>query len=389
MPQSGGFWTAMSIFALVLSASLLSAQAELPGDTPDFTFPEELQLIPLDVQEAASETDDAAVAEVPDGLSPAEVALYRAQLAWVNEDWVLARRYAETAASGGDTMAAIMAGLIARDGRDGEGIDLERAITWFRRAADAENTTAMFELGKIARDSRWTSQIGSPRRWFEQAARAGHRGAMLSLGLELRASGIPQEQVDARAWFERAARAGLAEGMYQYAQMLDQGEGGHRDQVLARQWFEMAAEDRHAEAALQAAIMYAEGDGGMQDDDRARELMRISAESGYPPAQGQYGLMMYQGRGGEPDATMAGYWFEQGARGGDAESQFLLAYVLAQGDGRRQDFDRAYYWTLLAEHDAEGAWVDNPARDQLRTALERVLSPADATRIRAEVATQP
>ena len=83
---------------------------------------------------------------------------------------------------------------------------------------------------------------------------------------------------------------------------------------------------------------------------------------------------------------MAGYWFEQGARGGDAESQFLLAYVLARGEGRLQDLDRAYYWILRAEYDAEGAFVDNPQRDQLRRGLEQNLPQMDIERIQAEAA---
>lgn len=378
----------MMIAGLMFLSVALAAQAEPPEavEEPIFSFPEELQLVPLEVQEAASEAEDAETADIPTGLSALEEALYRAQLAWMNEEWVTALSYAQTAAAGGDPLAAVMAGLILRDGRDGSDPDIDRAIVWFQRAAEAEQPVALFELGQIATDPARRAELGSSRRWYERASRAGHLRAMLALGNDLKNSGIPQEAETAREWFERASRGGSAEGMYQFAQMLDQGEGGHQDQILARQWYEMAAEERHAEAALQAAIMWAEGDGGPASDEEARRLMRISAESGYAPAQGQYGLMIYQGRGGEADAAMAGYWFEQGARGGDAESQFLLAFVLAQGDGRAQDLDRAYYWALRAVRDLEGEIVVNPMRDQLIEALERSLPATDIDRIQAEAA---
>lgn len=383
----------MSMTTLILVAGLLSLQdagaMQADEPQPSFTFPDELVLVPESVQDAAETGEAAEDATVPEGLSPVQEALYRAQLAWMNEDWSSARRYAETAAAAGDTLAATMAGLIAKDGRDGTPRDLGRAVTWFSRAAEDEQPIALYELGRIARNSEWQAQLGAPRLWFERAGRLGHLGSMLALGLDLKDSPLPQDQLGAREWFERAARGGSPEGMYQFAQMLDRGEGGHRDQSLARQWFELAAEERHAEAALQAAIMWAEGDGGEASDSEARRLMRISAESGYAPAQGQYGLMMYQGRGGEADPAMASYWFEQGARGGDAESQFLLAYSLAQGDGRPQDLDRAYYWTLRAEYDPDGAFVENSLRDQMRLALERSLPPADVQRIQGEVSLEP
>lgn len=375
------------VLLLGLTLALQPASVdEADASEPVFSFPEELQLVPLEIQEAADAEEDADSAAVPEGLSAVEEALYRAQLAWVNEDWSTAMRYAQTAAVGGDPLAAVMAGLIAQDGRATGEPDLELAVTWLRRAAETDQPVALFELGQIAMEPAWRGELGSPRYWFERAARGGHMRAMLALGDDFRSSGVPQDMETAREWFERAARGGSAEGMYQFAQMLDQGEGGHQDQTLARQWYEMAASDRHAEAALQAAIMWAEGDGGPADDAEARRLMQISAESGYAPAQGQFGLMLFQGRGGEADSALAGYWFEQGARGGDAESQFLLAYVLAQGDGRTQDLDRSYFWALRARHDPDGESVSNPMRERLIEALERSLPAEDIDRIRAEAA---
>ncbi len=361
------------IRSVLTAACLAVLSAAHAQEDPGATFPDELILLPEDVQRDAQAGDfDAETAEVPTGMTPAQEAWYRAQMAFVSEDWYLARRYAETAAVSGIADAAALAGLMARDGRGGEA-DMAAAAGWFRRAAEQEHPVALYQLGLLARLGDDSLDLGEPRRWFERAARAGHIDAMVAYALALRASGIPQEAVLAREWAERAAQQGSAEAKYQFAMMLDEGIGGPRDAAGARVWFERSAEANIAEGAFQAGMMWADGEGGPSGDVEARRWLRIAAESGYAPGQGQYGLMLYQGRGGEMDREMAAYWFGEGARGGDAESQYLYAFVLAQGDGIARDLEAAYRWVIAAGTDNLGAPVHNQDRDRLQAALERVL----------------
>jgi hypothetical protein len=353
------------IAALVLSAPALSQNDAV-------AFPEELILLPEEVQNAARSGLEAEDASIPAGLSPGEEAWYRAQVAYMGGDWVPARRYAETAAVAGLSDAAALAGIMARDGRGGPR-DMAAASDWFHRAARQDHPVALYQLGLLARLGDESLELGSPRIWFERAARAGHINGMIAFALELKQSGIPQEAVSARRWAERAAQQGSAEGMYQLAQMLDDGAGGERDAAGARVWYGRAAEAGLAEAAFQAGMMWADGEGGEQEDGEARRWLRIAAESDYAPAQGQYGLMLYQGRGGERNLAEAAHWFSRGARGGDAESQYLYAFVLAQGEGVNQDLEAAYRWAVAAATDPLGAPVHNRDRDRLQAALERVL----------------
>ena len=370
------------IRSVLTAACLAVLSAAHAQEDPGATFPDELILLPEDVQRDAQAGDfDAETAEVPTGMTPAQEAWYRAQMAFVSEYWYLARRYAETAAVSGIADAAALAGLMARDGRGGEA-DMAAAAGWFRRAAEQEHPVALYQLGLLARLGDDSLDLGEPRRWFERAARAGHIDAMVAYALALKASSVPQDGQSARRWAERAAQQGSAEGMYQLAQMLDAGDGGERDAEGARIWYERAADANLAEGAFQAGMMWADGEGGEQDDVEARRWLRIAAESNYPPAQGQYGLMLYQGRGGEADAELAAHWFGQGARGGDAESQYLYAFVLAQGDGVEQDLEAAYRWVVAAGADALGAPVHNRDRDRLQAALERALPLEVQARVR-------
>ncbi|MBO6846754.1 MAG: sel1 repeat family protein [Maricaulis sp.] len=376
--------TPVSAIAGLLLSGLACAQDPAASE-PDFVFPEELSLVPEDVQRAAEEVE-ADEASIPLGMTPLEEALYRAQIAWIDEDWVLAQQYAETAASGGEITGAVMAGLIARDGRADGVPDLSRAASWFSRAAELEHPLALYEMGRLARQD--VPGVDNPRSWFERAARAGHVPGMVAYALELRESPIPQERARAREWAERAAQQGFAEAMFQFGQLLDLGIGGEADLVSARSWYERAAQERHPEAALQAGIMWAEGIGGPRDDTRAWQFIREAAEMGYAPAQGQYGLLMLQGRGGERDAEMARFWFEQGAMGGDGESRFLLAVTLARQAVDAQDEDmlgQAYRWALLAHEDFIGHPVDEVRRSGLQAALETDLPPVLRERIRSEV----
>lgn len=373
--------------SLLFAAPVWAQANDLPAaaSEPQPAFPAEMMLLPQDVQDAALAGLDATAAEVPSGLNAADAAYYRAQIAYMGQDWFLAQQYAETAAAGGNSEAALLAGMIARDGMVEEP-DFAAAAQWYRRAADQDEPIAFYQLGLLARLGDDTLGLGAARSWFERAARTGHVNGMVAYAIELKNSPVPQDALAARQWAERAAQQGSAEGMYQLAQMLDEGVGGAADATGARSWYERAGNDRHAEAAFQAAMMWAAGEGGEQDDAAALQWMRVSAESGYAPAEGQYGLMLYQGRGIEADPGSAAYWFAQGAHAGDAESQFLYAYALARGDGVSENLEAAYGWVLMAAVDALGAPVADPDRDRLQDGLERALPMDVQQRIQSEVA---
>lgn len=230
------------IRSLFLAAALLGGPAiaqEVPasGDAAPMAFPDDLILLPEAVQEQAAAGLDAETATLPTGMTAAEEAWYRAQLAFVAEDWFLARRYAETAAAAGNADAAALSGLMARDGRGGER-DIAAAARWFRRGADQDHPVALYQLGQLARLGDDSLGLGDPRQWYERAARAGHIEGMVAYALALRNSPVPQDGISARRWAERAAQQNSAEGMYQLAQMLDEGIGGERDAEGARVWYE-------------------------------------------------------------------------------------------------------------------------------------------------------
>lgn len=347
-----------------------------------------LEIIDVDRQNDALsiENEDAPVTVAPSGQASVAEIFDRAQLAYATGDYETAYIHARTAASGGHAQAATLAGLLNENGQIDEASDA-LAVRWYRRAADHNESVALYRLGRMAQASRGSLLPNEARAYFQRSAQAGNIEAMLAYALTLKASAVPQDAPLAMEWMERAASQGNAEAMFQLAQMYDVWERGPQNPEAARQWYLRAAEANHAEAALQAGLMANEGEGGAEDAGLAFALIRQSAEAGFAPAMGQYGLMLHSGGPDrEPDPALAAEWFAQGAVGGDAESRYLYALALATGDGVDRDLVRSYYWTLMAEYEMDGSRSANTDRTRLQAQLENYLSQTEAEQIRSEIA---
>jgi hypothetical protein len=75
-------------------------------------------------------------------------------------------------------------------------------------AADAGDTTAMFDLGSWYEDSEH-QDYAKAREWYQKAADAGYAAAMNNLGLLYEKDrGEPRDYAKAREWYQKAADAG-------------------------------------------------------------------------------------------------------------------------------------------------------------------------------------
>ena len=86
---------------------------------------------------------------------------------------------------------------------------VQNAIT-LRKAADAGNPTAMYNLGFLYAHNLGVAQdYGKAREWYQKAADAGNPAAMNFLGaLYAHGQGVAQDYGKAREWFQKAADAG-------------------------------------------------------------------------------------------------------------------------------------------------------------------------------------
>jgi len=104
-------------------------------------------------------------------------------------------------ARAGSGQAPDLAG--AGEGKQGEE---DQAEQWYRKAADAGDADAMFNLGALLRKQGKEDQA---EQWYRKAADAGNTRAMVNLGALLAEQG---EEDQAEQWYRKAADGGRRDG---------------------------------------------------------------------------------------------------------------------------------------------------------------------------------
>jgi len=132
-----------------------------------------------------------------------------------------------------------------------EGEDLYRrgyyseAIAWWTAEAAKGDVEAARRLGVEYMDGKGNvvqRDYEKARQYHMQAARGGERRSMFDLGtMYEHALGVEQNLTTAAGWYEWSAKYGFAQGQYNFATMLDSGDGGRKDEVEAYMYYLLAA----------------------------------------------------------------------------------------------------------------------------------------------------
>lgn len=204
----------------------------------------------------------------------------------------------------------------------------ERAIGWYRLAADRGDRNAIFALGMLHIEGR-AGQTRDPalaRPFFEKAAGLGHLAAAYNLGLlALGGHGGERDPALAARWFQQAADLGNADAQYAFAVLLKDGNGIPADLPRAAAYMERAAKQDLLEAMIDFAVMLFNGQGTAKDETRAAGLFRRAALRGNPLAMNRYARLLAAGRGTRPDAQKAAQWH-------------MTAHMLGASDAWLQEF---------------------------------------------------
>ncbi|MDP6787135.1 MAG: tetratricopeptide repeat protein [Rhodospirillales bacterium] len=113
------------------------------------------------------------------------------------------------AAEQGDLEAQNKLGLIYVQGK-GVVRDYEKAVKWFRRAAESDYAPAQMNLGQMYLLGTGVAQSDALAvDWNRRAAEQGNAGGQYNLGVAYaRGKGVPQDWVQAHAWFSISATNG-------------------------------------------------------------------------------------------------------------------------------------------------------------------------------------
>lgn len=276
----------------------------------------------------------------------------------VPQDYALARKWAETAASMGSGEAMVSLAFLYDQGR-GVPKDYLAALRWFEKAAATGNLVAIGNLGFIYENGRGVPvNLSLARQWYEKGAAAGDSYAAGSLGyLYERGIGVTPDLQVARQWYEKGAAGGNSFSMTRIGNLYETGKGVPQNDTTARQWYEKAAAAGDGWAAATLGGFYSDGKGGLpRDYSQARVWYERGAAVGDAWAMRRLGYVYEIGGDRAPDFGLARLWYDRASVAGDTWAMSLLGRLYEFGLGVTADFPvaRSWYEKAANANDAYG-----------------------------------
>ena len=231
-------------------------------------------------------------------------------------------------------------------GQNGYSVDYDKAMEYFRKAAEQGYADAQWGLGWCYETGRGVTQdYNEAVRWYRKAADQGNAGAQNNLGVcYANGRGVTQDYNEAVRWYRKAAEQGYANAQYNLGLCYANGQGVTQDYKEAVRWYRKAAEQGYAYAQNNLGGCYETGRGVTQDYNEAVRWYRKAAEQGDADAQSNLGGCYYNGRGVTQDYNEAVRWYRKAAEQGNAVAQCGLGLCYANGRGVTQDYNEAVRW---------------------------------------------
>ena len=240
----------------------------------------------------------------------------------------------------------------------GEGVDCERAIKWFHKAAEQGYAPAQFRLGWV--HAGWSikdfadpvedeyhlgvtydtseSVIGN-----DVEAVKGRRTRIcpssVSLG-EICEMGRARAKPEAVEWFRKAAEQGYAPAQHRLGDIYASGDVVDRRDTEAVKWYHKAAEQGYVYAQFRLGEMYSQGTI-LLDHDCAEWIQT-------------YDKALKEGWCVDQDVVEAVKWYRKAAKQEHADAQYNLGKRYEKGDGVDQDVVEAVKWYRKAAKQGHG-----------------------------------
>jgi localization factor PodJL len=153
------------------------------------------------------------------------------------------------AALKGDPAAAYEIGVRYSEGK-GVAVNLDEALKWYDRAAQAGVVPAVFRLGTFYEKGMSVKKDADiARRYYLQAAERGNAKAMHNLAvLDADGGGKGANYKNASEWFRKAADRGVADSEYNLGILYARGIGVEQNLAESYKWFSLAAAQGDADS---------------------------------------------------------------------------------------------------------------------------------------------
>lgn len=282
----------------------------------------------------------------------------------------------EEAAQNGDINAMNRLSALYTNGDDDTEPDAEKAVCYAQMAADAEDSTGMYNLGVFyGKGFGVEKDMEKAAYWLEKAAEYGdpdglpaaklfRKGAELKKKAEsgdVQAMGEYAEHLmtigsslpgygyfeDSVYWAEKGTENGCAFAYWILALAYEHGRGVEEDAEKAVKYYQAGADMGEAHCQHSMGCYYLNGTAGVKTDrNKAAELCKKAAEQGYELSMFTLAKAYENGYFGEYDYGKMLEWGEKAAAAGSAEIQYEVAkmYMNEDENGNMLDKERARYW---------------------------------------------
>lgn len=279
-----------------------------------------------------------------------------------------ARTQLEEAAKSDPAIAARILGEAYLRGRLTPTPDPDKAIFWWKRAADAGDVLSMSLIARF-----YEGQFGFPELkdvktaldYYTKAAGMGNPAAMAALGSRLLSGDEKfRDEEKGRDWLKKAIDG---KEFAAYLALGDYEENVKKNLKAALNQYERGKDAGQVDCMLRTADFYIEGKGVDKDAERGMTILRKAAESGNPianfrlaarilseekpnllagygyllaaangnllEAQNELALLYLSGKMATADPTAGVSWLTRAAQGGFAQAQYNLAVIYDSGAG--------------------------------------------------------
>lgn len=276
-----------------------------------------------------------------------------------------ARQALETAAKDDPAVAGRILGEAYLRGRLSPTADPDKAIFWWKRAADAGDVPSLMLMGRFYEGQFGFPELKDPKEAlasYSKAAGLGNASAMAAIGSRLLSGDEKiRNEKKGREWLKKAIEAKEYSG---YLVLGDYEENIKKDLKAALAEYERGKDAGQVDCALRTADFYFEGKGVEKDTLRGTALLKKAAEDGSGAASLR---MAVQALSGEKPDLLTGYKYLLAAANGNLpEAQNELGLFYLSGKLALADSSAGVAWLTRA---AQGGYAQ--AQNNLATLYER------------------
>ena len=219
---------------------------------------------------------------------------------------------------------------------------VEKAIDWFKKAADLGNENAQYSLAKIYLEEKNFEKVNSAIKMLEKLAENNNMMAEYTLG-SIYADYESQyyDLEKAIGYLERSAEQDNQFAEYKLGVIYADPEGQHYDLEKAISYLEQSVKQDNQFAEYKLGVIYADPEGQYYDLEKAIGYLERSAEQDNQFAEYKLGVIYADPEGQHYDLEKAISYLEQSVKQDNQFAEYKLGVIYADPEGPHYDLEKA------------------------------------------------